>query len=411
MRRQVDVQDLAIGMYVADLDRPWLGSPFLFQGFTIETEEDLAKLRRYCAHVTIDTEAGLSPEQADESSGGGPKSGARQQSAQAPAESEGLESMQRELPRAQAVHRRTGASVGRALEDARLGRSVAAGETRENVRELIDTISANANASVWLTALKRTHEAAAAHSLNVCVLALAFARELGYEGEALQNLGIGALFHDIGKARLDPALLDTPEAELTDAQRRALRAHPMDGYNVLRLSREVPEDALAIVRSHHERLDGKGFPDGLTEAEIPEPARVVAIADRYDALTTGRPGRAPQSPHDALRTMRQEAAETFGTDLVARFVQCIGIYPVGSLVELNTGAVAVVVSSDRNNRLQPVIMMLIDAEGRTYERRPTVSLAARARRGDAEAWSIVRTVDPATVGVDLSGILAGQLSG
>lgn len=389
--RKVDADKLRVGMYVARLDRPWLESPFLFQGFTIQDEHELEQLRETCDHVFIDVE----------------KSGDLDvETLQSlPSTSDEIKvEFNEELKRARSIRNRGMDLTSQLLKDERLGESLKSEQAREVVSDLMVSLTNNPNAALWLTNLERQHEYVAAHSMDTCIVAMAFARHLGYERQSLEAIGMGALLHDIGLMRTPTEILEKP-GELTDEEFEIVSRHPREGYNVLRLVPGMSEITLNIVRYHHERVDGSGYPYGLKDDDIPREALLVAIADAYDALTTPRPYvDQPLSPHGAVSRLREAAATDFGGDLIEQFMRCIGIYPVGSLVELTSGALAAVVSHTQRTRLSPVVMMLRDADGHPYKNRPLVNLDALVGGMDTDRWRILSVRDPSEVGIDMAEV-------
>ncbi len=393
-KKQLPVAQLQIGMYVAELDRPWLESDFLYQGFVIENDEQLTQLRRQCEYVFIDVELGDDLVEEARAVPDKPKA-------------HSLERFERELERAADVRAKGTRVMEQLLEDARLGESVNTREAHTVVAELAASVASNANASLWLTNLQRAHERTAAHSMNTCVLSLAFARYLGYERAELEAIGLGALLHDIGLMRVPREILDKPGL-LTDAEFDKIKQHPLEGYNVLRLMREVPPMALEIVRCHHERISGNGYPAGLSGADLPRAVLVVAIADVYDAMTSDSPAAEAILPHEALGVLRSVAATDFGVSLVEEFMRCMGIYPVGSLVRLANGSVAIVVSHTHQTRLRPVVMLLRNIDGTPCVNRAHINLDRLSEQEQAR-WAIRGVVDPRKLGIDLTQIAADQM--
>lgn len=410
MRVKMDVADVTLGMYVAELDRPWLDSPFLFQGFILDSEEDLETLRETCNYVFVDEEKSADPEAVREaSSSDRPRTRIDKERPQ-PKDSEStVDSFRSNIKRAVNTFKQSTGSVIKFFDDSRLGKSIDTEDAKAVVSELVTTISTNVNTALWLTSLRSRTEEAAAHCLNTSILSIAFARHLGYSHDKMQIVGLGALLHDIGFARTPVNILQKPGA-LTDKEYEIVKKHPKDGYAVLKLTQQIPDEALDIVLHHHEREDGSGYPDGLKGSEIAEAVRLVAIADAYDSMTSERPYRKAIAPQDALTTLHKRSGNQFGQSLMEEFIKCVGIYPIGSLVLLNTGALGVVVSSNPDARLKPLILLVRDEEGRDVRPRKLVNLATIAAHLGEGGWSISRVVRPKDYGIDIAAIAAEDMN-
>lgn len=399
-RQQVKPEDLVVGMYVCELDRPWLDSPFLFQGFTIESEKDVRRLREYCEYVIVDTErsvpsavAGLAP--------GEPSAAEKEVAARGASRLEqGYRSFHRELRRAMRIREEAREWVDAFLADASAGRPLDIEGARRTTRDLLDTILVDSNASLWLTNLRSRQEYAAIHCINVCVLSLVFGRHLGMSTEQLEETGMGALVLDVGKQQLPNHVLNKP-GPLADAEVSTAREHAVAGYRMLKDSPVFPRKALEIVRYHHERVDGSGYPDGLTGEFLEQPVRVVGLCDAYDAMTSERPYQSAISGYKAITRLYRTAGASFGQRLVEEFINCLGIYPVGSLVELNTGARGLVLSTNPDNRLRPVVMLVMGPGEEPYRHRPLVNLAALSGKDERLAWYVSDVLDPRIHGTDL----------
>lgn len=413
-RRKVAVADLELGMYVAELDRPWVDSPFLFQGFRIDSEEDLEKLRETCDYVFID-EARSADSDADDrtirlSMNARPNANPQRSRSewQRIASEERRVTFQREFQRTYAVRARTRQYVDTLFNDVRFGKAIDTEQAKAIVVEMVDAITEDPDTALWLTQLKNAHEYTAQHSINVSVLSIAFGAHLGYSKEQLRLIGLGSLLHDIGKMKTPREILDKP-GRLTPEEFEVMKRHPMDGYELMKATGEIPAQALQIIRFHHERVSGRGYPDGLRGDQISTAVLVTAICDVYDAITSDRIYHHGIPADQGLHAMYQMAPSDFGKELVQEFIKCVGIYPVGSLVELATGAIGVVMTKDPHNRLRPVVMLVRDPSGKEYHPRRFVSLAAQASMDRNTDWSVKRIVDPKQFGISMQRIANDEL--
>lgn len=382
MSTKVPVSELTLGMYVADLDRPWLESPFLFQGFYIESPDQLAALQECCEYVYVDSSRGGG--EGGDSTGdltipGVRETGERRVFRQAVRRL--LEYRQKLYPQLKQL-----------LEDARLGHLMDSRDTRILVQQLVELVAVNPQAALWLTNLKDRHTHTADHCFNTMILAVAFGTHLKMPKQTLEELGLGALLHDVGKMRTPVTILDKPGL-LTEDEFDIIKKHPSDGFQMLRKQGGFPEATLEIVQHHHERISGEGYPAGLKGAEIPLHVRVVALTEVYDDISSDRVYHDGIPAANCLNMMFHWAPRDFGEDLMQEFIRCIGIYPIGSLVELNTGALGIVMSSNPDSRLKPVVMLVRDRDGRPYRRRPLLNLAAPGQREGGFSWQVQRVVD------------------
>lgn len=425
----VPVDLLCTGLYVVELDRPWIETPFLFQGFRIACDDELQVLREYCRKVYIDVNR--SERDAIETV---KITAAQRKRANGVRQSEAEAAPRFDMPSQRQLEKSAGVLFGDAIEPdrkrfqiqvkaavvsrhqttqavidamnrARLGRSLDLVATRHAVEHMCDLIVADPSASLWLNELQEHHDREARHAVNTCVLALAFGAHLGMGGRELRRLGLGALLHDIGKTRIPQELLDKTDP-LTQEEQDLLRHHPEAGYQLLERTGNVDRQVLDIVRLHHERWLGQGYPHGMLGESIPREALIVGLVDSYDAMTSGRPYREAVTPEKALHVLYGEAAETFGVDLVQSFIRCLGIFPVGSVVELDSGAHGVVVGSRPGGGLWPTVLLVRNPDGDLYRKRMLVNLAAEAQRLHAgKSRRVRRAVEPSAAGIDVAGIV------
>ncbi len=404
MKVKMDVGHLRPGMYVAELDRPWLETPFLFQGFVIENEDDLAQLREYCQYVFVDdlqSRQDREIQQAIRGAVGGVRSGRVAAVTVEFEEWQGAERLRETLKRLNQSVERTQARVESVLKDVRLGRAVQATQTREMVREMVESASRNPHTAQWMTLLQSENELIARHSMNVSVLAATFARFLGWSEELLNVVSEGGMLHDMGMARVPRVVLEK-KGPLTAREFGIVRLHAGYASRMLAESGDYDPRVIEIVRHHHERLDGSGYPDGLAGDAIPPYVQLVGIVDVYESMTGEKPYERALSPSVALTRLHKRVGTHFDRGLVEQFIRCIGIYPLSSLVRLQNGALGIVVSSQQDNRLKPVLLMVRDPEGRELLPRRMVNLALMEGR---PGWVIDSLLEPEAEGIDTRRIL------
>jgi HD-GYP domain-containing protein (c-di-GMP phosphodiesterase class II) len=306
------------------------------------------------------------------------------------------------------LHGRARANLARLSEDMLAGRPLALDITREVVQAIYDSMQKNPNVLVWMTNMQMPYEHHACHSFNVCVLSMLFGKHRGKNRSDLMALGTGGMLHDLGKTRISTELLDKP-ARLDDDERDIVRRHADEGYKALSATGRLTNDILDIVRCHHERADGNGYPAGLFGDNVPELARMVAITDAYDSIIYGYGYRTPVTPTDALHTLKSQAAEEYGEDLVEDFIRCMGIYPVGSIVKLNSGAVVMVIASNTQARLKPKVMTLCNEDGKFEKPRMLADLANYNDVELTERWGIRGLVNPSVLPFDVRSVILEEI--
>lgn len=420
--RQLPVGQLRQGMYVAEPDRPWTELPTLFQGFEIQSEEDLDVFRTHCATVYIDPErsSGDALEAlTDEDISLDSDSAAPMPEERIPPRPEmdsteafgserepPTEHFERLLRAAYESRSETRRFIESALNEIHAGGQLEPEQGQAAVASLARRVGENPGAAVWLSNLDERDYPTSVHCVNVCILALTFGVHLGMDASELETVGLGALLHDIGKMFMPDEIRDKP-GPLTEAEWDVARRHPGDGRDILAEKGGFSQEVLEIVGMHHERLDGNGYPSGLGGVAIPLHVRVVALANHYDALTSDRVYRKAMAADQALQRLYDNASATYGERLVQEFIRCVGIYPPGSLVELDNGAVGVVLGSHPEARLQPTVLLVRSPDGAYYQKRVVVNLAAQPGTGSrGAAQQIRRALNPADEEIDVAGIVA-----
>ena len=241
-------------------------------------------------------------------------------------------------------------------------------------RRIVSEVLRNRRALIHLTEIRTHDDYTFAHSVDVCGLAVLVASHMGYTEAKLQELAVGALLHDIGKTKVDPALLNKQTA-LDDAEMIVMRGHTMLGFDILRTCQgSMTLPSIHIALQHHEQYDGTGYPRGLGNDEIHEYSRIVAIADVYDAITSDRPYRKAMLPHEAYELMLVKGNQHFDPVILPIFLQRIAIYPVGTVVRLNNGDIGVVVSVPPDLPLRPTLRLILDKNRRLYPGKVTFDM-------------------------------------
>jgi HD-GYP domain-containing protein (c-di-GMP phosphodiesterase class II) len=399
--QKVEVDRLKVGMFVSRLDRDWAETPFLLQGFVIGSDDDIAQLRRYCAHVYIDVEKGIGDARLelsllDDRGEPAPPPRIREPGAPYPV----VASVTEEIPRAADAVERISASAVAIIDAFRAGDTVDHARVAAAVEPVVASLVRNPDAFFWLQALRKHGDYAYAHAVDCCALAVALGRQLGLPETVLRDIATGGLLMDIGMTSVPSALLLKP-GSLTESERVAVCAHVGAGEALYRHSGMDHGTTLEMLLHHHERRDGSGYPCGLAGSDIPLYARIAGIVDTYDAMISPRPWRAALSRHDALQAMYRECGRLFQDELIEQFMQCLGVYPVGSLVELSSGEVAIVMAQNPTRRLRPVLMLLTDAAKRIRGHFEPLDLmiADRARLPQA-ALKIVRGLEAGAYGLE-----------
>lgn len=400
-KEKIYIEDLKPGMFVCELDRPWLDTPFMLQGLLIQSEEQIETLGKYCEYVYVDplkSSRAVYPVRIPPRPtvpAGAPV--ARASLPGKPTVYENKTSVEEELGEAKPVRNLVSELVGSLREDIRKGKVLDRKKLSDAMAAMVDSIIRNPNALLLLTKLKEKDVLSYGYSIDVAICLLAFGRHLGFSRDNLQLLGLGGLLLDVGKARLSEELL-TKRTQLSAEEHKVMKSHVQHGMDILATAQEIPPEVLDMVATHHEREDGSGFPRGLKGDEIGIYGKMAAIVDYYEDLTIDRSYAPAMPPHAALRLLHQWRDRFFEGFLVDEFIHCIGLYPVGSLVELNTGEVAVVMAGDPRNRLKPKVLLILDPKKKLYPKSIMVDLNAMA--AVSEPREIRRGLEDGMYGID-----------
>ena len=413
--KKIPATELKLGMYVEELDRPWLGTPFMFQGFEITSQALLAKVQQIAEHVYVMPDRDRTAVYSKRNNGGtgpGPGTGAtaaRKQRgqgiarvlAQPPVENRwqpDQTTVEEELEQAREIEHSTRDTVYTILDDVRLGRSISTGEAKKVVADMVESVIRNPDAMVVLTQLKNADEYTALHSLRVCILAITFGRHLDLSREELNLLGIGALLHDVGKMKVPLEILNKP-GKLSDVEFKIMKSHVPEGVKIIEKASGIAPASLEVVRCHHERYSGGGYAAGLAGNDIHPFGLIAAIVDCYDAITSDRVYQKGISPQEALSRMYEWRSRDFHPVLVEQFIQCMGIYPIGSVVEMSDGSTGVVVTVNRERRLLPKVVQVRDRHRKPISPPRIIDLHYEEEAGKKGRAVIRKVLPPGTHGV------------
>lgn len=374
-KTRIRATELKLGMFVSALDRPWIDSPFLVHGFTIRNNKQLAEIQQLCQIVYIDITRGSASSDSNH--------GAKPEQLTSYGKSK---SFADNMPQAISMHGKAKTLVNDLFDDFRSGNMFQAEMVRQIVKDCVNNIVVNPDSMLWLSMIKNKDEYTAEHSLNVAILSIALGREEGLMQKDLETLGICAMLHDVGKIKVPDEILNK-EGSLDAKEFEIMKMHTVHGKKLLLSKSDVPDAAVDIALSHHERLDGTGYPVGLKAAQIPYLVRIVAIADAYDAMTSGRIYSTAKPAAEALKQLIKGKDTSYDADLISKFIQCIGVYPLGSIAELNTGEVGIVLPSLHDNRLKPQILIVRDHNKAVCEQK-IIDMATDKRSDNGKAYMI-----------------------
>lgn len=381
--------ELKLGMFVTQLDRPWVDSPFLIHGFTIRKQQELTQLQQLCGYVYVDISRGASS--SDANRGSKPKSTVAYENSQ---------SFSDNLDQALQIHSQAKSVVVGLFDAFRSGGMFDGDSVRTAVQDCVKNIIVNPDSMLWLSMIKNKDEYTVEHSLNVALLSIALGRAEGLNQDDLEVLGICAMLHDVGKVKIPDEILNK-EGNLDQAEYEVMKMHTVHGKKMLMGTPNLPEAAVDVALYHHEKLDGTGYPRGLKKNEIPYLVKIVAIADAYDAMTSGRIYSDAKPAAEALKLLLETKDTHHDSELLNKFIDCIGVYPIGSIAELNTGEVGIVLPSDSGNKLQPRILVTLDGEKIICDER--IIDLSKEKRPDNKRSYMIRALHPdGTFGIKLA---------
>ena len=385
MFKKIDASQLKVGMFIHDLSCDWMTHPFVRQRFMVNSDDDIRKIISAGIHdVVIDSARGRDEQDAPTLA-----------EAQATTELElaaivserpppaSRVSLGEEMVRAGQIRHQAANLVQSVMRDVRLGKVIELDNAQPVVQSITESILRNPGALVGLVRIKAKDDYTFLHSVSVCTLLVAFCRSRGMDAALTHQAGLGGLLRDTGKALVPDKILNKP-GPLTAEEYAIIQRHPRDGYDILRRSPHVGPIPLDITLHHHERCDGSGYPDRQAGAGISELAQMAAIVDAYDAITAERVYHKAMSAAVALRQIYERSKFHFNPQYAQEFMRCVGIYPVGTLVMLESGRLGVVIEPHQSNLLAPKVNVFFNTRSNCHIRPETVDLSRGLGFGGAD---------------------------
>ncbi len=383
--REVPLELLRPGMFIRDLQVPWLSHPFLRKRFLIRDERVIERLRQEgIRQVVIDVKHGLDVDPAmlrkvheqDRKRFSFLDQRFHEITELRTERFRDTVSLDEERNRLQYFQQEAMRTVQGLMEDIRSGQPIDLGRAEPTIEKMIRSVQRHPDALIPMLRMKSPEGYDYLHALSGASMVVALGQTLGIDEGTLRQLAFGALLQDVGKARIPDDILHKPE-RLTASETRWMRRHVFESQLILEDTPGMTEMMLDIVAHHHERLDGTGYPHALSGNQIPLHAQLAAIVDVYDALTSDRPFQQRTEPTEALRQLYGMTATHFSEDLIKAFVRTVGVYPVGSLVRLDNGYLAVVVEENNHDLLKPRVCVMFDPRIDRYIRPYLLDLGRR----------------------------------
>lgn len=439
-RELIAATDARLGMFVVELDRPWVGTPFLLQGFLIDDDRTLEQLRECCRFIYIDRSRSVgehyAPPQDDAGAphaghgaqrqavtdagpgasgnqlsflealalvrkGGLDAAAARRLAGDAVGDRPETHSVERELVRASPVMAEAEAVFEQVIADVRENRKPDIAQVTECVDDMLQSVKRNPDALLWLIRLKKYDRYSYHHALDVTVHLMVFAHSMGFSEDGATVLGVAGMMQDVGKLRLPERVLQKA-GRLSRIEMEIAKSHVEFSTQIILQEPNPIPGLVEIVSRHHERIDGSGYPAGLRDGAIGLRAEMAGLVDTFCAMTSKRAYDEPLSTQRALEALGRQRDVKFSANVVDGFIQCIGLYPAGTLVELNSGEVAVVIAQNRVRRLQPRVLVLLCSDKTPNNHPPTLDLLYSPLTPTGEPYRILRALPTGAYGIDPS---------
>ncbi len=390
--REIAVNELRFGLYISRLDRPWTETPFVFQGFVLKSDKQLDVLKKYCKHVFVDPEK---EERHDVVVKVTAEDVAKVRGTTVYKE---VASVEAELPKAHNAYAQTTVVVKELSRAVEIGNSIDSVRSHEAAANITESVVRNPDAMALLIKLQEKSGETLSRAVGISVMMTIFGRFLQLPPDRIKILGMLGLLQDVGKLKLPGQL--AARGPMNDEEEVLYRTHVNHSVRILSDTPGLPPELPGLASLHHERFDGGGYPRGLRGDAIAISGLIAGIVDAFDTLTAPKPFGESLSPANALSNIYKERGKRFHPALVEQFIQCVGVFPVGSVVELNSGEIAVVIAQNMVRRMQPRIMVVKDAGGNPMIPYKMLDLMKEPKFRPEEPYRILRSLEYDTVKID-----------
>ncbi len=390
MLKKIPVEHIRLGMHLEAFCGAWLEHPFWRNKFVLTDPKDIALIQASpIKEVWINLAKGLDSEVTETTDSAIEIITAESVPNVSPVAQERT-GFNDEVKRAAKICAKGKEAVVSMFQEARMGKAIEAEAAAPLVEEISNSVMRNPGALISLARLKIADDYTYMHSVAVCALMIALSRQLGLDEQQTRDAGMAGLLHDLGKAMIPMEILNKP-GKLTDEEFALVKTHPEEGYKLLLEGKGISEIAKDVCLHHHEKIDGSGYPKGLNGESMSLYAKMGAVCDVYDAVTSNRPYKAGWDPAESIKRMAEWKGH-FDPTVFQAFVKSLGIYPIGSFVRLESGKLGVVVEQGEQSLLKPKVKVFFSTKSQAYIRPETIDLARSpekiAGRDDAAKWGI-----------------------
>lgn len=363
MIKKVKVEQLKPGMYIDDLNAPWMNHSFFGNSLKVKNEKTIEKIKENgIKEVYIDTKIGLDVSDAPTREEVEKKIEKKiRKIAEQKIDLIQPVTVYEEINHAKKVKKTATKTVEKVMTDVMVGKEIEKDRVEDLVNDITTSVFRNQDALMGMGKMKKVDEYLFNHSMSVCVLMTSFAKQLGFDTETIRQVSMGAMLHDVGTAQVS-AKIRNKTSKLTKGEYTEIQEHVELGHEILKKTDGISDVSIITAYQHHERLNGSGYPKGLKGDEISIYGQAIAIVDVYDALTSKRVYKRQITPTEALKILFEWEGDHFNGELIQQFIRCIGVYPVGTLVRLESGLLGVVVNHGEDSLLKPIVRIVYDTK-------------------------------------------------